>query len=106
MTGQRQSYINVKFILCRLNFDKADPKTFVGLKCKARILFSITWVMSYVPLVPLSSFIQLRFMLACFLQVYWPLDIDWYSGCVESYDEETKLHHVMLSYLILYSSMI
>ncbi|KAI4334802.1 hypothetical protein L6164_013511 [Bauhinia variegata] len=27
-------------------------------------------------------------------QVYWPLDLDWYTGSIEGYDSETKLHHV------------
>ncbi|PIA56613.1 hypothetical protein AQUCO_00700752v1 [Aquilegia coerulea] len=27
-------------------------------------------------------------------KVYWPLDDDWYSGCVASFDSESGKHHV------------
>lgn len=34
------------------------------------------------------------------LQVYWPLDADWYCGRVVGYDSETGRHHVCSLYII------
>ncbi|KAF6145841.1 hypothetical protein GIB67_028836 [Kingdonia uniflora] len=27
-------------------------------------------------------------------KVYWPLDDDWYTGCIDGYNKETRKHHV------------
>ncbi|CAN1170991.1 Histone-lysine N-methyltransferase ATX2 [Linum perenne] len=46
----------------RLSIDGVDPKTFIGLQCKA--------------------------------SVYWPLDVDWYSGRIVGYNSETNRHQI------------
>lgn len=33
------------------------------------------------------------------VQVFWPLDADWYAGRVLGYNSETNRHHVWISYL-------
>lgn len=37
-------------------------------------------------------------MNSCLVQVFWPLDADWYSGGVVGYNAETHRHRVCLSY--------
>lgn len=37
------------------------------------------------------------------MQVYWPMDVKWYTGYVKGYDMETKIHHVWpFAYLSYY----
>ena len=39
--------------------------------------------------------------LCCKVQVYWPLDDEWYRGCVIGYDLEANRHQVWISFLNL-----
>lgn len=36
----------------------------------------------------------IEFMGVCCLQVYWPLDADWYSGQIVEYSPDSDQHHV------------
>ncbi|CAI0397255.1 unnamed protein product [Linum tenue] len=54
----------------RLSIDSVEPKTFIGLQCKVSFTF-----------------------FNC-SEVYWPLDVDWYSGRIIGYNSGTNQHQI------------
>ncbi|EEF34619.1 histone-lysine N-methyltransferase ATX2 [Ricinus communis] len=71
---------------------KRKKRNFVQNSDKDRILLlsptTKRWVRLNIDGVDPKKFIGLT------CKVYWPLDADWYSGCVVGYTSETKRHHV------------
>ncbi|PIA29871.1 hypothetical protein AQUCO_05800150v1 [Aquilegia coerulea] len=73
-----------------LSYEDFKPNIFVGMKCKASTLSTYFNQLDHAcQLVWFSLEIK-----SIELQVYWPLDDDWYSGCVASFDSESGKHHV------------
>ncbi|KAK3025444.1 hypothetical protein RJ639_042170 [Escallonia herrerae] len=65
-----------------LSFNGVDPKKLIGLKRKASAS-------------PHFDYLVVWFMVFALLDAdcFWPLDADWYCGCIVGYDPQIDRHH-------------